>query len=95
MSKNKRFSISIKENDLDLVKFINCQQNASLSMRYLCKKWIAQYGINDVVDYSATHSTVKRQKQPLNQKNKQSEAHPIGNAISDAKEDFNEDFDKI
>lgn len=50
MTSTKRVSISFSDRDTDIVDFLNCQHNASLSVRVICKQWIAQHGTRDVVD---------------------------------------------
>lgn len=58
-SQSNRISISFNKNETDLFTFINNQQNASLSLRVLCKKWIAKHGTSDVIDsLAATRTSV-------------------------------------
>ena len=56
-SQSSRISISFNKNETDLFTFINNQQNASLSLRVLCKKWIAEHGTSDVIESLAITST--------------------------------------
>lgn len=44
MNRIKRTTVSFHDSDTDLINFINHQQNASLSIRLVCKKWIAEHG---------------------------------------------------
>lgn len=101
MSATKRFTISFKDTDIDLVRFFNSQQNASLTIRYLCNQWIARNGIADVIDFSATHFSennsednqepISNQENNLANDNKDS---VTGDAMKASDDDFfDEDFD--
>lgn len=69
MNRTKRITISFSDKDIDLINFINRQQNASLSIRLICKKWIAEHGTGDVVDILTTQSDTDK-SEPLIFKNK-------------------------
>lgn len=80
MTRTKRVSISFSDRDNDLTNFLNYQHNASLSVRIICQKWIAEHGIGDVVDIITTQSA-SNTKSPLKQ-----------NIINNADTDLNDDI---
>lgn len=97
---NKRFTISFNDTDIDLVRFFNSQQNASLSMRYLCKQWITLHGTGDVIDYSATHPSDSQQEHvPGKDKDKTNDTSSAGDTLSDAldasNDNLDDDFDDV
>lgn len=65
MTKIKRITISFKDKDTDLIDFINHQSNLSLSIRIICKRWVEEHDVEDVVDSlttndpSSSHSSSK------------------------------------
>lgn len=65
MNRTKRITISFSDKDIDLINFINRQQNTSLSIRLICKKWIAEHGTGDVVDILTTQSDTDKSEPPL------------------------------
>lgn len=66
MTKTKRITISFNDKDTDFLNFINHQENASLSIRLICQKWIAEHGIDDIVKFMATNlSTSEKARQSL------------------------------
>ncbi|QDD70871.1 hypothetical protein DM298_08380 [Lactobacillus amylovorus] len=64
MNRTKRITISFSDKDIDLINFINRQQNTSLSIRLICKKWIAEHGTGDVVDILTTQSDTDKSEPP-------------------------------
>lgn len=54
MTKTKRITISFKDKDTHLIDFINHQSNASLSIRIICKRWVEEHGVEDVIDSLTT-----------------------------------------
>lgn len=64
MNRTKRITISFSDKDIDLINFINRQQNASLFIRLICKKWIAEHGTGDVVDILTTQSDTDKSEPP-------------------------------
>ena len=89
---NKRFTISFKDTNADLLKFFNSQQNVSLSMRYLCKQWITKYGTGDVIDYSATHPSNGKQE-PDQRKDGIKDTSSVGDALDASNDNLNDDYD--
>lgn len=92
-SMTKRITISFNEKDTELINFINSQQNASLSIRLICKKWIAKYGTGDAVDTMVTQSDVDKEMPSLSKFKKQ---NPISKntdiqSLSKANSDLNDD----
>ena len=67
MTRTKRVSISFSDRDTDFTNFLNYQHNASLSVRIICQKWIAEHGIGDVIDI-ITNQSASNTKSPLKQK---------------------------
>ena len=87
MSQLKRITISFSGKDADLSDFFGHQQNASLSLRLICKRWIAQHGTEDVADLLATtSSTSDPNNAPQNN-------HSINPALID--DDIDDDFDDL
>lgn len=84
MTSTKRISISFSDRDTDIIDFLNCQHNASLAIRFICKQWIAQHGTRDIVDTITTQS-VSETKSPLKQ-------NRINNADSDLNDDIFNDL---
>lgn len=80
MANTKRVSISYNDRDTDFIHFLNFQHNASLSVRIICQKWIAEHGIGDVVDI-ITNQSASNTKSPLKQ-----------NIINSADSDLNDDI---
>lgn len=80
MTRTKRVSISFSDRDTDFTNFLNYQHNASLSIRIICQKWIAEHGIGDVVDI-ITNQSASNTKSPLKQ-----------NIINSADSDLNDDI---
>lgn len=80
MTRTKRVSISFSDRDTDFTNFLNYQHNASLSVRIICQKWIAEHGIGDVVDI-ITNQSASNTKSPLKQ-----------NIINSADSDLNDDI---
>lgn len=64
MNRIKRTTVSFHDSDTDLINFINHQQNASLSIRLVCKKWIAEHGTGDVADFLAMEFSNKDTNEP-------------------------------
>lgn len=66
MTSTKRISISFSARDTDIIDFLNCQHNASLAIRFICKQWIAQHGTRDIVD-TITNQLASETKTPSKQ----------------------------
>lgn len=64
MNRIKRTTVSFHDSDTDLINFINHQQNASFSIRLVCKKWIAEHGTGDVADFLAMKFSNKDTNEP-------------------------------
>ena len=95
MNRIKRTTVSFHDSDTDLINFINHQQNASLSLRLICKRWIAQHGTGDVADLLATKFSNKDTNEPdqgghsnTSQNNQSVNSAIINNDIED-------DFDNL
>lgn len=94
MSELKRITISFNEKDTDLVNFFSRQQNASLSIRLICKNWITEYGNGDVTDFLAVQSSKDTDKSEQDDRdnisqNNQSISSPL---IDD---DIDDNFDDL
>lgn len=92
MSKLKRITISFNEKDTDLVNFFSRQQNASLSIRLICKNWITEYGTGDVADLLATKSSTS-DPDISDQNNAPQNNQSINPVLID--DDIDDDFDDL
>lgn len=95
MSQLKRITISFSGKDADLSDFFGHQQNASLSLRLICKRWIAQHGTGDVADLLAVKSGNKdtNELDQEEQRNDLQNNQPDSSALID--DDIDDDFDDL
>lgn len=95
MSKLKRITISFNEKDTDLVNFFSRQQNASLSIRLICKNWITEYGTGDVADLLAVKSSNKdtNELDQEEQRNDLQNNQPDSSVLID--DDIDDNFDDL
>lgn len=94
MSKLKRITISFNEKDTDLVNFFSHQQNASLSLRLICKRWIARHGTGDVTDFLAVRSSKNTDKSEQDDRDNVSQNNQsINSPLID--DDIDDDFDNL
>lgn len=95
MTNLKRITISFNEKDTDLVNFFSRQQNASLSLRLICKRWIAQHGTGDVADLLAVKSSNKdtNELDQEEQRNDLQNNQPDSSVLID--DDIDDDFDDL
>ena len=92
MSKLKRITFSLNRKDNDLIEFFNLQQNTSLSIRLIIKKWITEYGTEDVADLLATKSSTS-DPDISNQNNAPQNNQSINPVLID--DDIDDDFDDL
>ena len=92
MSKLKRITFSLNRKDNDLIEFFNLQQNTSLSIRLIIKKWITEYGTEDVADLLATKSSTS-DPDISDQNNAPQNNQSINPVLID--DDIDDDFDDI
>ncbi|WP_283605489.1 hypothetical protein [Lactobacillus gallinarum] len=95
MSKLKRITFSLNRKDNDLIEFFNLQQNTSLSIRLIIKKWITEYGTEDVADLLAVKSGNKDTNE-LDQEEHRNDLQnnqPDSSALID--DDIDDDFDDL
>ena len=92
MSKLKRITFSLNRKDNDLIEFFNLQQNTSLSIRLIIKKWITEYGTEDVADLLATKSSTS-DPDISNQNNAPQNNQSINPVLIDY--DIDDDFDDL
>lgn len=95
MSKLKRITFSLNRKDNDLIEFFNLQQNTSLSIRLIIKKWITKYGTEDVTDLLAVKSGNKdtNELDQEEQRNDLQNNQPDSSALID--DDIDDDFDDL
>ena len=95
MSKLKRITFSLNRKDNDLIEFFNLQQNTSLSIRLIIKKWITEYGTEDVADFLAVKSGNKdtNELDQEEQRNDLQNNQPDSSALID--DDIDDDFDDL
>ena len=95
MSQLKRITISFSGKDADLSDFFGHQQNASLSLRLICKRWITEYGTEDVADLLAVKSGNKdtNELDQEEQRNDLQNNQPDSSALID--DDIDDDFDDL
>lgn len=95
MSKLKRITFSLNRKDNDLIEFFNLQQNTSLSIRLIIKKWITEYGTEDVADLLAVKSSNKdtNELDQEEQRNDLQNNQPDSSALID--DDIDDDFDDL
>lgn len=95
MSKLKRITFSLNRKDNDLIEFFNLQQNTSLSIRLIIKKWITEYGTEDVADLLATKSSNKDTNEPDlgGHSNTSQNNQSVNSAIIN--NDIDDDFDNL
>ena len=95
MNRIKRTTVSFHDSDTDLINFINHQQNASLSFRLICKRWIAQHGTGDVADLLATKFSNKDTNEPDQggHSNTSQNNQSVNSAIIN--NDIDDDFDNL
>ncbi len=95
MSKLKRITFSLNRKDNDLIEFFNLQQNTSLSIRLIIKKWITEYGTEDVTDLLAVKSGNKdtNELDQEEQRNDLQNNQPDSSALID--DDIDDDFDDL
>lgn len=95
MSKLKRITFSLNRKDNDLIEFFNLQQNTSLSIRLIIKKWITEYGTEDVTDLLAMKSGNKdtNELDQEEQRNDLQNNQPDSSALID--DDIDDDFDDL
>lgn len=95
MSQLKRITISFSGKDADLSDFFGHQQNASLSLRLICKRWIAQHGTGDVADLLATKFSNKDTNEPDlgGHSNTSQNNQSVNSAIIN--NDIDDDFDNL
>lgn len=92
MSKLKRITFSLNRKDNDLIEFFNFQQNTSLSIRLIIKKWITEYGTEDVADLLATKSSTS-DPDISDQNNAPQNNQSINPVLID--DDIDDDFDDL
>lgn len=92
MSKLKRITFSLNRKDNDLIEFFNLQQNTSLSIRLIIKKWITEYGTEDVADLLATKSSTS-DPDISDQNNAPQNNQSINPVLID--DDIDDDFDDL
>ena len=95
MSKLKRITFSLNRKDNDLIEFFNLQQNTSLSIRLIIKKWITEYGTEDVTDLLAMKSGNKdtNELDQEEQRNDLQNNQPDSSALIE--DDIDDDFDDL
>lgn len=94
MTNLKRITISFNEKDTDLVNFFSRQQNASLSIRLICKNWIMEYGTGDVTDFLAVRSSKNTDKSEQDDRDNVSQNNQsINSPLID--DDIDDDFDNL
>ena len=95
MSKLKRITFSLNRKDTDLIEFFNRQQNSSLSIRLIIKKWITEYGTGDVADLLAVKSSNKdtNELDQEEQRNDLQNNQPDSSALID--DDIDDNFDDL
>lgn len=95
MSKLKRITFSLNRKDNDLIEFFNLQQNTSLSIRLIIKKWITEYGTEDVADLLATKFSNKDTNEPDQggHSNTSQNNQSVNSAIIN--NDIDDDFDNL
>lgn len=95
MSKLKRITFSLNRKDNDLIEFFNLQQNTSLSIRLIIKKWITEYGTEDVADLLAVKFGNKdtNELDQEEQRNDLQNNQPDSSALID--DDIDDDFDDL
>lgn len=95
MNRIKRTTVSFHDSDTDLINLINHQQNASLSLRLICKRWIAQHGTGDVADLLATKFSNKDTNEPDQggHSNTSQNNQSVNSAIIN--NDIDDDFDNL
>lgn len=95
MSKLKRITFSLNRKDNDLIEFFNLQQNTSLSIRLIIKKWITEYGTEDVADLLA----VKFGNKDTNELDQEEHRNDLQNNQPDSSalidDDIDDDFDDL
>ena len=92
MSKLKRITFSLNRKDNDLIEFFNLQQNTSLSIRLIIKKWFTEYGTEDVADLLATKSSTS-DPDISDQNNAPQNNQSINPVLID--DDIDDDFDDL
>ena len=92
MSNLKRITFSLNRKDNDLIEFFNLQQNTSLSIRLIIKKWITEYGTEDVADLLATKSSTS-DPDISDQNNAPQNNQSINPVLID--DDIDDDFDDL
>ena len=95
MNRIKRTTVSFHDSDTDLINFINHQQNASLAIRLVCKKWIAEHGTGDVADFLAMRFSNKDTNEPDQggHSNTSQNNQSVNSAIIN--NDIDDDFDNL
>lgn len=95
MNRIKRTTVSFHDSDTDLINFINHQQNASFSIRLVCKKWIAEHGTGDVADFLAMKFSNKDTNEPDQggHSNTSQNNQSVNSAIIN--NDIDDDFDNL
>lgn len=95
MSKLKRITFSLNRKDNDLIEFFNLQQNTSLSIRLIIKKWITEYGTGDVADFLAMKFSNKDTNEPVQggHSNTSQNNQSVNSAIIN--NDIDDDFDNL
>lgn len=94
MTQLKRITISFSGKDADLSDFFGHQQNASLSLRLICKRWIAQHGTGDVTDFLAVRSSKNTDKSEQDDRDNVSQNNQsINSPLID--DDIDDDFDDL
>ena len=95
MSQLKRITISFSGKDADLSEFFNGQQNSSLSIRLIIKKWIMKYGTGDVTDLLALKSGNKDTKELDQEEQSNDPQNNPSNSVALIDDDIDDDFDDL
>ena len=90
MSQLKRITISFSGKDDDLSEFFNGQQNSSLSIRLIIKKWIMKYGTGDVTDLLALKSGNKDTKELDQEEQSNDPQNNSSNSVALIDDDFDD-----
>ena len=95
MSKLKLITFSLNRKDNDLIEFFNLQQNTSLSIRLIIKKWITEHGTGDVADFLAMKFSNKDTNEPDQggHSNTSQNNQSVNSAIIN--NDIDDDFDNL